>query len=454
MTLRRLLPPKNDLIPFALSLIPFAYLLALLVKYSVDVPFWDQWRDFVPLLEKSYQGDLSLQDLWVQHNEHRLLFPRMIMLLLARISGWNILYEIAVNVILAVGIFAVLSYQIRKTDELLGIHGAGWFLPMVSLIVFSTSQWRNWTWGWQIQIFLNVLAFVISIILLSHPELTWWRFSTAMFLGIVASYSFANGLLFWAIALVILCVVSDERRRKYAVMLLFVGATTLATYLYDYHRPAHHPSMWHVLIDPVSYIIYVLAYLGAPIASFNAQLAILIGFFGLCIFVLTCAFCFRNRHVTIHGAIPWVSLGLYSILSAVLIGIGRAGFGWGQAMSSRYVTISSLLWIANFMLLHVFVRCAPMSKVGSQSKNGMPMKFWMRFLLIIVVVGFLPMLLRSSLDGTHRLREHHDYLLPARAELFSGQDDEMLQRLFPSADLVREGIAVLRMYELSVFRKR
>src|SRR4051794_2788618 len=50
---------------------------------AVDVPSWDQW-ELVGLLVKSSHGELRFADLHAQHNEHRVLFPRLLMLGLAR----------------------------------------------------------------------------------------------------------------------------------------------------------------------------------------------------------------------------------------------------------------------------------------------------------------------------------------------------------------------------------
>ena len=57
-------------------------------RFGVDVPFWDQW-ELVPFLDLWASGTLSLGDLFSQHNEHRIFFPRLIMLLLAAATGWN-----------------------------------------------------------------------------------------------------------------------------------------------------------------------------------------------------------------------------------------------------------------------------------------------------------------------------------------------------------------------------
>ena len=84
---------------FVPALIPAFYIVYLISCYGVDIPSWDQW-ELVPLLGKMHAGKLSFADLWARHNEHRILFPRSIMLLLASLTDWNIIYELYVNVIL------------------------------------------------------------------------------------------------------------------------------------------------------------------------------------------------------------------------------------------------------------------------------------------------------------------------------------------------------------------
>ena len=217
-----------------LAVVPFAYLVWVVSRYAVAVPYWDQW-DLVPLLDKMYRGELAFSDLWAQHNEHRPLIPQVIMLGLARLTGWNIRYELGVNVGLACGVFAILAWQIRATGRTLGVAGLRWAIPASSLIVFSISQYQNWLWGWQIQMFLNMLAAVGGMVLLAQPAFAWRRFAAAALLGIMATYSFANGVLFWPIGLGILLVVTRGRSERKAslaawllVSLLTLGSVLLA----------------------------------------------------------------------------------------------------------------------------------------------------------------------------------------------------------------------------------
>src|SRR6267142_5943506 len=66
-----------------LAAVPLLILIWVVARYAIDVPYLDQW-DFAPLIDKMYQGQLTFHDLWMQFNEHRIFFPKLIMLGLAR----------------------------------------------------------------------------------------------------------------------------------------------------------------------------------------------------------------------------------------------------------------------------------------------------------------------------------------------------------------------------------
>ena len=252
-----------------LALLPFAFVVSVVAKSAIDVPLWDQWS-LVPLLEKVYAGKLTFSDLWAQHNEHRILFPQLIMVGLARLTGWNTLVELGVNVALALGLFVILVSQIRATERRLAVAGLRWAIPVTSLITFSVSQYQNWLWGWQIQMLLNLLAAVGGILLLSNPVFLWRRFTAAALLGIVATYSFANGVLSWPIGLGILLLGTrgrQERKPAIAVWML-VGLLSVGLYLWRYQQPAGHPAPTLVFDMPLTYANYVLKYLGGIGAQF------------------------------------------------------------------------------------------------------------------------------------------------------------------------------------------
>ena len=94
----------------ALSTLPGVFLCLMALGYTLDLPRLDQW-EFIPFLEKAYNGTLSWHDFWAQHNEHRIVFPRLVFLLLAKLTAWNLYYEVAANLLLGLLIFILIAWQ-------------------------------------------------------------------------------------------------------------------------------------------------------------------------------------------------------------------------------------------------------------------------------------------------------------------------------------------------------
>lgn len=201
----------NYVLFWVLILIPPSFILILVNKYGVDFPYWDQWK-FVPLLIKAHYGELTFSDLWAQHLEHRILFPRIIMLLLAYITNWNIMYELYLSVILAGLILWFLYLLLRLT---VGNYIPSWLPIVMSFLTFSTIQYENWMWGWQIQIFLNVLCIVIAILSVSRFPGNLKGIAIAIVFSFIASFSFNNGLLIWIIIAILLFF---QNGKKIAIM--------------------------------------------------------------------------------------------------------------------------------------------------------------------------------------------------------------------------------------------
>jgi len=438
-------------VPGVLALVPFSSVAALIARYKVDIPYWDEWN-FVPVLQRSYEGNLSLTDLWAQHNEHRILFPRLIMLLLARATGWNISYELAANVLLAAGILAALVWQINSSRKLTGDRGPNWLVLAVSLMVFSLSQWENWLWGWQICVFLNVLAVAAGIAVLASAGLRWWRFPAAIFLGVVASYSFASGLAYWLAALpVLLARPSGSRQakcREVAIWLLSAAAT-LVLYLYHYHAPAAHPRSGLALAQPIELAKYILIYLGRPVSANHALRAGTLGLVAL----LAMAFLSRRSlgRNRAHMPLPYLSLSLYAVLSAAMAGVGRVGFGFTQALSPRYVTMSNLLWVSNIVLLYLLVKGE-----ASHPRGPHPLRGLRRFSLaagLVALVLMISLAFWTSIQAAPGFAMEHERRAAALAELRSAHDGRVPRAIYPSQRQRGTELEVLRRYHLSLFRE-
>ena len=435
-----------------LAFAPFVILCVYILKYASDLPAYDQWF-FALTLEKFYDGSLTFLDLWSQHNEHRILFPRLIMLTLARMTHWNIYYELAANLLLGIGICAVIFQQIRRTEKYFNIRSNSAYF-IASLFLFSLAQAENWLWGWQLTFFLNVFAFLLGIYFLSAPSLPPRNFLGALAAGVISSYSLANGLLFWLFGLVILAIHPMKNDAKTRLLALWLSVATLIfiSYLWDFHQnPTHQPSLLFFLNKPWNFLEYFFANLGAPFSfgGYRQLIAVGTGSLGVGIYLLLLYITsrlVRKRQEALLIVVAWLSLATYSILSAGLMAVGRTGLGVEQALSLRYITISNLFWMGLFVL-GLFLTLE-----FTKSRSG----FWINILrnkifqvACIIIIILLQIAVAQFPIRWARMRG--EIYATVRSDFQKGYYDELLIKRYVCAKDIRREISFLAKHRLASF---
>jgi hypothetical protein len=68
--------PQKQLVHH-LWIVPPLVVMWMILTFGVNVPVFDQFN-FLHTLQKSEETGLGFRDLFVQHNEHRILFPRLL----------------------------------------------------------------------------------------------------------------------------------------------------------------------------------------------------------------------------------------------------------------------------------------------------------------------------------------------------------------------------------------
>jgi hypothetical protein len=406
-----------------LALGPPIALAVCVYLYGLDLPLLDQW-EIVPLFDKLRAGSLRFEDLWAQHNEHRLVVPRAIMLVLGQASGWNIRWELACNVLLGTGIFAVLVTFVRPRRL--------WAIAVLSAMVFSLTAEENWFWGWQLQIFANVLLVAGSTALLSRSRLSVATGVSAFLLGGLSLLCFANGIVFLLLGPVLILVM--HRGARWALMMWIVGSgLLLALYLKGYRPNAKHPAVREALSHPLQFVHYVLAWLGSPVAGFRgtttSALAGALGIAGLGALVAR----LRRAGESVSGLSPPLALAAYAIGSAILVALGRSGFGVDQALAPRYRTIAGLLWIAVLLLL------ARVREAGWRFRG-------LAAALFVVVT-------MAGLKGASTARWNYFARRDLREMLLKGDSSRYVE-LYPDTAIVVQRCQTLELLRMSVFRDR
>lgn len=349
------------LLPFAAAALPPALVAWTMAREALDVPFWDDW-ELVDLLQRASAGTLRFGDLWAQHNEHRLLLPNLVMLGLARATGWDTRVTMGASFIVSLGTLAVLGLIIQSTIRRSAPAFSPWVFLGASLMTFSMVAWQNWLWAWQVQVFMNALAACVMAWSLGRYGARAPGPWLAMLAAIAGALTFANGVALLPIVPVVLAL--DPRgdatvwwRRRPAITMAVIGALAVAIYLIGYERPPDHPSPLVALAHPLDLLRFLLAYLGAPVAlgwrlaaSTSTTPVVLIsiayGAIGLGVVVAGGAWLWRRDASDRALLVPWVALVLFTVLSGIMTGVGRLGVSLDQALASRYTTTSALFWVS------------------------------------------------------------------------------------------------------------
>lgn len=326
-------------IPFILAAL---CILAGLVRHGVNTPFWDEW-EMVPIFQKIDDGTLPLGDLWDQHNEHRILFPNIVMTAAAYLTDWNIKTELYISFAfslvsaLMLYLFVVTKFARKSIALLAAVLMAAWF--------YSPVQYDNWLWGWQIEWFMCIAAIMTTIFLLDrfasglakHPH---WLFGGALAGAAVATYSLGSGIAVWVVGLGILAL---YRQGKKPIGIWLAGfALSAASYYYGYHKPPDSPSNTVFLEQPMSFVRYILNYFGRPVSD-QSPVAALVGSVLLLLLIpLLYMVWVKRAHIT--RFVPWLSLVALSLITGIVTGMSRLGFGLDQSLSGRY-TAFTLLYV-------------------------------------------------------------------------------------------------------------
>lgn len=413
---------------------PAALVLALILRYGVNLPYWDQWA-LLDALVALREGTVRWDYLFAQHNEHRMPFTKAIMLATALATGWNVRADLIVSFLVSLGTLGVIWALMKPTLDRLGALTGFCAALAMSALLFSLEQWENWLWGWQVQWFLTVLA-LVSAVACATWSLTAERplplVAASAVAATIGQFTLASGVLIWVLVLLILFL---HRERRWIVPAwIACAAVSCLLYFAGYHRPPHHPSPLLALEMPELTVTYIAMYLSGPLGREATTAASIGGWisFAFVLFALIAAIRFRDD---LGKVAHWVALGAFAIGNAALTAVGRVGFGIEQALMNRYVTIALLLPVATLML--GLLALGP--RLGTRRWH-FGLSVW--FLGAAALMWSTALGDRLGLEGFRKLHASfvagHDCLVD-----FVNATDDCLQTIYPNPDELREQARLL-----------
>jgi hypothetical protein len=432
-TFRRVVAGVSWLLILIPATLPYLYVRA----FGVNVVFADAW-DMVLVFRKFFSGRLTFADLYAQHVEHRMFFPKGAELLLGLLTRYNNVAEMYLIVSCFLITAAVLLVAFRREIGLPLIF----FVP-VALLIFSFRQYKNMLWGFQISFAFTQTFGVLALYLLyasTRNDFKKPTLAAALGSATVASFSTAQGLLVWPAGLLELLLASAvmSGRKIFVGLWGLVGVAEWVAYFVDYQTPRGHPPLLDALGHIGTATEYFLSLLGSALFWQQGHAyagGIVIGCLALGMFLAT----YGRGMIREHPF--WISLLSYSLFILAIITLGRSGmFGVWQATASRYTTFSILAVASVYAMLAkmVFAIRADVARI----------------VLLIALFGVL--LLNAGISYRNgieagRAQEAFEERAAHVLETYESQPDARLVALYPRPEMVRRRAPVLERLGYNVF---
>lgn len=424
---------------FILTLVNVGLILYFIVKYGVDVPYNDQW-EYIGFFDNLSQGKLTFEELFRQHNEYRQLFPNLIFVGLGWFTHWNVRYEMFVIFILA----CLVSFNVYRLASITAI-GESWqkwvMFFLANLFIFSPMQWENWLFGVQIEYFIPI-ACISSGLVISFTRLdARLKLILCMLLAIISTYSSINGFLCWIVLYPVYYFSGANNNffKKWPAISAWLFATIFALffYFYGYQKPEAQPSLLAAFNHPLDALYYFFGTIGNTIRVIHSiDIIIVVG--GVLIIVFLSQIIYVGWNIKdqklMRNSSVWIMLGLYSLLTAAMLTIGRSGYGILQSCASRYTSFTLYVGVAVIFLASIIIhhhsrgtRISYIQKIG-----------------IAVLIAFLIFTKTNTYPvALKELKAYHASILHAKAGLLFINffpHDQCENKIYPSnfAELQRK----------------
>lgn len=343
---------RRDLWLQAVLVLPMLWGLWLVCAFGVNVVFNDEWS-MVPLFRAVIEGRAGWMELWQQSNEHRIFFPRLVLLGTAWLTDYDTKVQMLVSQLWVLGVYGACLNQVRTMSGLRPPLRAGVGL-LAGFVCYNTMQYENFLWGFQM-VFLMVLCFAVWGFYCMHQAVQSGRkgwIAAALAAGTVASFSSLQGLLVWPAYVAMLLAVSLESPRfglRCAVLAGGFGLLIWAVYFTGYQKPDWSPEY---LGRGVGYAVgYFLASVGGFSAARYAGFAVGMGLLAVLLGLgLAVDLASRQR---IRANVFGIGLIFFSYAFSGALAIGRVNEsgGMAHAMTSRYSTFGLLNYLGMFLIM-------------------------------------------------------------------------------------------------------
>jgi hypothetical protein len=324
----------KDKVYLFFTLLPLVIYIAAVLIFSINMPFGDDYDAVLGFLNKFVTGNSLSEKIWFlfsQHNEHRIVFNRIIELMQYCIMGKANFYVLSIigNLGWVLSFFVIYKLYKKKCNNY------KYLLP-ISIMFFSflTHTLMSWSMA-SIQQYFQVLFLLLSYYFLIYKFSIKNIFLYQLFL-ILGVWTGGGGLIFYIPAVIYLFF-----KKRYRETMFTIGLFSINVYFYFIFFRYNFISS-----DSISYFFEHLFVISIYILNFIGNIKIFTRYeymVGLIFLLCSIYIAFRKRCEF------QILILLAVIFTAFAAAIDRVDFGVWQALSSRYTMYPIILFSSGYL---------------------------------------------------------------------------------------------------------
>ncbi len=434
--------------------VPVAAYFWFIGNYALNVIYYDSWSDIHTIAKPSL--------IWAQHNENRIFFPNLIVLLLAYTTHYSVVFEEFLSGAMLVTATALFVWAHKRRSP-----ATPWlYYCPVAIVMLSFVQAGDTLWGFQLAWYLVTLALAVMLFAIDRPTLTGIAFTAAIAAAVVGSFSSLQGLLIWPVGLALLW--HRCRPKKFLYAWVASAVVTAAVYFYGFDFGAATSNNSYGLSHPIAaikvFFFVIGGVFGENIVDNTGNLIPNVPYAstGVVIFLGVVVFAIAAWVIVVYGvrrddAGPGpvgAAMASFGILCILTIAVGRTSATTNFTGGASRYTMFTLLILAGccLALLSRPIQRARSTEAGQRELTRIRSYPIVRWVLIgtvclLVVLGTL-----VGVDYGRYWHQREEVMADVTVNLHKVPDSTVSRYLFPGgAQYVRPWTRIAATRHLSLF---
>ncbi len=438
---------------------------------SVNVPFWDQWGPTVVWMIDYLEGDFDFYSLIQQQGDSRPALTNLLIFMISLLTNINIKVTFYLGYITYILCTIILIYFIRK-DIGLNITILVLLIPIFyySFNPYYMTRFIQNLGSVYYPIF--IITALITIYLLDLSRDSDWCFFGSIFMGLMCTFSFAAGLTIWLAGLVQLSI-QNMTDKKIKIIIWIITSSVI---FYFYFKGMNYASQGLHSTD--AYSAFYVTLMNYPIQKFLCFMGTLGSqvmhdkntsfIFGMIMSLIFIYLIHNNlKSIELNRLSKWYGLLTLSVLTTLEVALTRSGsitysfFGSPDTIffiPNQRHSLAIFLPIICIYVITIYYTKASISQKQLNKSNPTYLSSNFKNFQNIFILGMLFLLISLGavlhiIPGIEVGREIHNQQIANLyyLETYKIQADGNLEKLYPSATVVRKWAQSLEDHSLHVF---